>query len=133
MKYGFLVPLGMVAFLTSGSGQAFAHHSVTALYLQGKSVTIKGTLKEFLWRNPHSLFKVEAPDENGELQLWVIEGAAPTQLAADGVTRTTLRANDQVIVTGRPGRASGDHRILLQSIELPSDGFKWQGNSGPAY
>ena len=133
MKYGYLVPLGMMAFLISGGGQAFAHHSVTALYLQGQTVTIKGTLKEFLWRNPHSLFKVEAPDDKGELQLWVIEGAAPTQLAADGVTRTTLRANDQVIVTGRPGRASGDHRILLQSIERPSDGFKWQGNSGPAY
>ncbi len=130
MKFGFLGPLGIAASLTIGSGVAFAHHSVTALYLQDESVTIKGTLKEFLWRNPHSLFKVEAPDDKGELQIWVIEGAAPTQLAADGVTRTTLRANDQVIVTGRPGRASGEHRILLQRIERPSDGFKWQGNSG---
>ena len=26
---------------------------------------------------------------------------------------------------------SGEHRILLQRIERPSDGFKWQGNSGP--
>ena len=130
VTYRYLVPLGIVAFLISGSGQAVAHHSVTALYLQDKTVTVKGTLKEFLWRNPHSLFKVEAPDENGELQLWVIEGAAPGQLTADGVTRTTLRPNDQVIVTGRPGRASGDHRILLQRIERPSDGFRWQGNSG---
>lgn len=130
MKYGFLGPLGFAAILASGGGQALAHHSVTALYLQDKTVTIKGTLKEFLWRNPHSLFKVEAPDDSGQLQEWVIEGAAPTQLAADGVTRTTLRPNDQVIVTGRPGRASGEHRILLQRIERPSDGFKWQGNSG---
>jgi hypothetical protein len=130
MKYGVLGPLGIAAFLTIGSGLAFAHHSVTALYLQDQTVTIKGTLKEFLWRNPHSLFKVEAPDETGALRLWVVEGAAPTQLAADGVTRTTLRPNDLVIVTGRPGRASGEHRILLQRIERPSDGFKWQGNSG---
>jgi len=130
MKYGVLGSLGFAAFLICGGEQILAHHSVTALYLQDKTVTIKGTLKEFLWRNPHSLFKVEAPDESGQLQEWVVEGAAPTQLAADGVTRTTLRPNDQVIVTGRPGRASGEHRILLQRIERPSDGFKWQGNSG---
>jgi hypothetical protein len=130
MRFAFLAPLGIAAFLISGSSQLFAHHSVTALYAPGKTVTIKGALKEFLWRNPHSLFKVEAPDENGELQIWVVEGAAPTQLAADGVTSTTLHVNDQVVITGRPGRASGDHRILLQRIERPSDGFKWEGNSG---
>lgn len=130
MKHRLLVPLGIVAFLGSDSGQAFAHHSISALYVQDKSVTIKGTLQEFLWRNPHSLFKVEAPDEKGELHVWVIEGAAPGQLASDGITRTTLRPNDQVIVTGRPGRgAGGEYRLLLQRIERPSDGFKWQGNS----
>ena len=130
MKYGQLVLLGIVAFLTSGSGQAFAHHSISAMYMQDQSVTIKGTLREFLWRNPHSLFKVEAPDENGVLHVWVIEGAAPTQLSSDGLTRTTLKPNDQVIVTGRPGRGvAGEYRMLLQRIERPSDGFKWQGNS----
>lgn len=129
MRFAFLVPLGAAVLLIAGGSQAFAHHSVTALYAPDKTVTIKGTLKEFLWRNPHSLFKVEAADENGELQLWVVEGAAPAQLAADGVSKTTLRVNDQVVITGRPGRASGDHRILLQRIERPSDGFKWQGNS----
>jgi len=130
MKYRVLVPLGLVACLTSGIGQAFAHHSISAMYIQDKSVTIKGTLREFLWRNPHSLFKVEVAEENGESHVWVIEGAAPTQLQSDGMTRTTLRPNDQVIVTGRPGRGvAGDHRLLLQRIERPSDGFTWQGNS----
>ena len=86
MKCRYFGAVCIAAFLTSSGGLAWAHHSVTALYLQDKTVTIKGTLKEFLWRNPHSLFKVEAPDDTGELQVWVIEGAAPTQLAADGVT-----------------------------------------------
>lgn len=130
MKHGRLVLLGIVAFLTSGSGQAFAHHSISAMYMQDQSVTIKGTLREFLWRNPHSLFKVEAPDDKGVLHVWVIEGAAPTQLQSDGMTRTTLKPNDLVIVSGRPGRGTaGEYRMLLQRIERPSDGFKWQGNS----
>ena len=70
-------------------GLAFAHHSATATYILGKSVKIEGTLKELIWRNPHSFIKVEAPDEKGEMQIWVIEGAAPGQLAEQGLTTNT--------------------------------------------
>jgi hydrogenase maturation factor len=74
--------------------------------------------------------KVEARDEKGELQTWVIEGAAPAQLAESGLTTTTLRPGDHVIVSGQPGRIAEDHRLLLETIERPSDGFKWQGPAG---
>ena len=109
------------------SSPALAHHSATATYLHGQVVKIEGTLKEFIWRNPHSFMKVEATDAKGEKQIWVIEGAAPQQLTEGGLTASTLRAGDRVIVTGYPGRVAEDHRLLLQVIERPSDGFKYQG------
>lgn len=108
-------------------GPAFAHHSATATYVHGQVVKIDGTLKEFIWRNPHSFMKVEATDDKGEKQMWVIEGAAPQQLTEGGLTASTLRAGDHVIVTGYPGRIAEDHRLLLQVIERPSDGFKYHG------
>jgi len=116
-----------VALLTFGGALTFAHHSVVATYIVGKSVRIDGTLKEFLWRNPHSFMRVEAPDEKGEKHLWIIEGAAPAQLTESGLTATTLRPGDHVIVTGLPGRIAEDHKLLLHTIERPSDGFKWVG------
>jgi len=125
MKHRLLVLLSILAFLALASGPVFAHHSASSVYLEAKSVKIEGTLKEFIWRNPHSFIKVEAPDEKGETQLYVIEGAAPTQLSESGITRTTLRPGDHVIVTGKPGRIVEDHRMLLDSIERPSDGWKW--------
>jgi hypothetical protein len=130
-KYKWLafVSLGALALLTMPGG-IFAHHSASATYIHGKSVKIDGTLKEFIWRNPHSFMKVEARDEKGELQTWVIEGAAPAQLAESGLTTTTLRPGDHVIVSGQPGRIAEDHRLLLETIERPSDGFKWQGPAG---
>lgn len=106
---------------------ALAHHSATATYLHGQVVKIEGTLKEFIWRNPHSFMKVEATDAKGEKQIWTIEGAAPQQLTEGGLTASTLRAGDKVIVTGYPGRIADDHRLLLQVLERPSDGFKYQG------
>jgi hypothetical protein len=129
MKRIVLTVLGMAILLTFGGSAAFGHHAATATYVHGKSITVEGTLKEFVWRNPHSFMKVEAPDDKGMTQLWLIEGAAPTQLAEGGVTKNSLRPGDHVIVTGTPGRVADDHRMLLEKIERPSDGFKWQGKS----
>src|SRR5216684_7128765 len=126
MKHRLLILLSVVTFLTLGSGQTFAHHSFTSVYMHGKSQKIEGTVKEFIWRNPHSFMKVEAPDEKGEMQIWVIEGAAPAQLAESGMTTNTLRPGNHVIVTGQPGRIAEDHRLLLHTVERPSYGFKWQ-------
>ena len=129
MKYGrlVLISLNTVTALMLGVGLALAHHSATATYIVGKSVRIEGTLKELIWRNPHSYIKVEAPDDKGEMQIWVIEGAAPGQLAEQGLTSNRLRPGDRVIVTGIPGRIAEDHRLLLETVERPSDGFKWRG------
>jgi hypothetical protein len=129
MKPGFLVICVAIAFilLPVAAGPALAHHSATATYIHGQVVKIEGTLKEFIWRNPHSFMKVEATDAKGEKQIWVIEGAAPQQLTEGGLTASTLRAGDRVIVTGYPGRIAEDHRLLLQVLERPSDGFKYQG------
>jgi hypothetical protein len=129
MKRTVFTLLGVAILLTLGASRAFAHHAAFATYVRGKTVTIEGTLKEFVWRNPHSFIKVEAPDDKGVTQIWLIEGAAPTQLAEGGVTRNSLHPGDHVIVTGLPGRVAEDHRMLLEKLERPSDGFKWQGRS----
>jgi len=121
--------LGVAFLLTFGSRQVFAHHAASATYVHGKSVTIDGTLREFAWRNPHSFMKVEVKDDKGETQLWLIEGAAPNVLAQGGMSSTSLRPGDHVVVTGQPGRVEDDHRMLLEKIERPSDGFKWEGRS----
>ncbi len=134
MRYRVLTFLGLMAFLALASSPIFAHHSMTAVYDISKTTKIEGTLKEFLWRNPHSFIKVEAPDDKGQMQLWVIEGAAPTQLSESGLSKSTLRPGDHVIITGKPGRVEEDHRMLLSGIERPSDGWKWtpRNIAGPA-
>lgn len=134
MRYRVLIFSGLMAFLALASSPIFAHHSMTAVYDISKTTKIEGTLKEFLWRNPHSFIKVEAPDDKGQMQLWVIEGAAPTQLSESGLSKSTLRPGDHVIITGKPGRVEEDHRMLLSGIERPSDGWKWTARNiaGPA-
>lgn len=105
----------------------YAHHSFAATYFEDQTVTIQGKLVQFLYRNPHSFVHVEAPDDKGVMQTWAVEWGAGGQLSRDGVTRESLKPGDDVIIKGNPGRNPDDHRIRMQSITRPSDGWSWKG------
>jgi len=129
MKYKLLVlPIAMAAILgLFGGGSAFAHHSFAATYFVDKTITIEGTLREFMFRNPHSFVKVDALDEKGDMVTWSVEWGGGAQLAAAGITRDSLRPGDHVIISGNPGRDPEEHRIRMQSIKRPTDQFEWKG------
>ena len=106
----------------------FAHHSFAATYFEDQTITIKGKLVQFLYRNPHSFVHVEAPDDKGVVQTWAVEWGAGGQLGRQGVTRETLKPGDHVIVVGNPGRNPEDHRLRMVNITRPADGWKWGGS-----
>lgn len=109
---------------------AQAHHSFPATYKLDETITIEGTVKSFLFRNPHSFLHVEAPDKDGKMVVWSVEWAGGGALASQGVSAITLKVNDKVIVKGNPAREESSHRIHVQSVERPSDGWKWAGTFG---
>jgi hypothetical protein len=117
----------MIAAASILVGRASAHHSFAATYLVDKDQKIEGKLVEFMYRNPHSFVKVEAPDDKGEMVTWAVEWGGGAQLSRDGVSRDTLKPGDHVVITGNPGRDPEDHRIRMHSITRPSDGWKWSG------
>jgi hypothetical protein len=125
MKWKLLLVLMAAAFACSG--RAYAHHSFAATYYVDQVITVKGTVTEFLFRNPHSFLKVLAPDDKGQMQTWAIEWAGGVQLSQANVARDTLKPGDQVVVTGNPGRTPSEHRIRIKSISRSTDGFKWEG------
>src|SRR3984957_15960084 len=125
-----------LALIGAGAGMlmtgipASAHHSFAGTYLEdAPPVKIEGTLKEFLLRNPHSFVQVEddkLKDADGKPVRWSIEWGAAGQLAQQGVSGTSLKVGDHVVIQGSPGRNPADHRLRMRSIES-SNGFK---NSG---
>jgi uncharacterized protein DUF6152 len=127
MKRILFILLAVAAASATG-GRAYAHHSFAATYFVDQEITVEGTLTQFMYRNPHSFVKIEAPDpKGGEMQTWSIEWGGGAQLSQAHVTRDTLRPGDHVIVTGNPGRDPAEHRIRLHKIVRPSDGWKWEG------
>ncbi len=100
--------------------QAWAHHSFASTYFPDKTVTLEGRVVEFLFRNPHSVVLMDAGGVT-----WAGDWSSAGQLSRQGMDKDTLRPGDHVIVTGNPSRNAADHRLRMQTIARPSDGWKW--------
>jgi hypothetical protein len=127
MKRAFLATAILGAVGLAAVAPVSAHHSFAATYFEDQTQKVEGDLVQFQFRNPHSYVHLEAPDENGAMQRWTIEWGSGMQLSTQGLTATTLKVGDHVIVVGSPGRDPEDHRMRMKSIERPKDGFKWNG------
>ena len=123
MKRTLAVFIMMVVVILAG--QAYAHHSFTAIYFEEKTQKIEGTLVQFLYRSPHSFLYVDAPDEKGVVRRWVMEWSSSGHLGHQRVNRDTLKTGDHVIIVGNPGRNTEDHRLRMLNITRPKDGWKW--------
>lgn len=106
----------------------FAHHGSAVSYDQDKAVKVKGTVTEFLWRNPHSALFIEAKDASGTTVTYSVEMGSPAALSKIGYTRNTLKAGDQVELEMHPSftnPGSGEaisRGVKVNGKELPSGG-----------
>jgi Family of unknown function (DUF6152) len=112
------------------SGPVLAHHSFSAVYDVSDTIEVEGKIVQFLFRNPHSVLHVLAPDESGTMTRWAVEWQGATQLGAGGISAQFLRPGDPVIVTGNPGRNPAEHRIRMLTIKRTTDGFGWGTRPG---
>jgi hypothetical protein len=118
IRLGIWVATGLcAAVLLLFSTPAYVHHS-GAMFDLTREVTIKGTVTEFNWTNPHTSFKVSVPNPDGTQSIWGVEMNSPNNLVRAGWKRTTIKPGDKVTVKVRPLRdgAPGGQYI---SIILP--------------
>jgi hypothetical protein len=80
---------------------ASAHHG-TAAYQEDKQVTVRGTVMGFEFTNPHTLLFLDVKQSDGTIAKWQGEMTSPNHLVRAGWTKNTLRAGDQVTITGLP-------------------------------
>lgn len=116
------------ALLLAVAGRAVAHHSFAATYQADDRIEIQGTVRELVWRNPHSFLRIDVTDEDGNTRTWSLEWTSANRLAGTNLTQTTLRPLDVVIATGSPARNPGSARMLLRQLKRPSDGWEWIGD-----
>ncbi len=105
MKAAFA--LGALSVALAGAAPAFAHHSF-AMFEREKTVTLKGTVKQFQWINPHSWIVVTVQGDDGKTDDWAIEGGSPLALSKNGWSRDTFTPGDHITIVAKPLK-NGDH------------------------
>ena len=91
--------LRSISFLVVGllavSVSLFAHHG-NAAYDTTKTITVKGTVTDYVWANPHVFVKVDVKDEGGNLVHWIVEAQNPVSMTQIGWSKNTFKTGDEV-------------------------------------
>lgn len=114
-----MVVLGAVAAVACRP--ALAHHGGAA-YDVSKTVTIKGTVKQWVWSNPHCLLFVDATEDGGQAVHWILETQNPLSMANLGWANDSFKPGDHITLTATPAK-NGRPIGLIVDVVL-ADGHK---------
>jgi hypothetical protein len=92
-----------------------AHHG-TAAYDLDKMVTMKATIADFLWMNPHCEIVFDAKNAKGGVERWALETHPPTMMVGRGWTRKSLSAGEMVTITFHPAKNGAKTGILMRVV-----------------
>ncbi len=104
----------------------FAHHGTSA-YDTTKLTTVKGTVTDFQFNNPHVMISVETKDEKGKVEIWICEANSPNVLTRHGWDRDIIKKGDQITIIGNRPK-NGAKTLRLQKVVL-SNGQELDPNS----
>lgn len=97
--------LVLMVFSFVGVAPLFAHHG-NAAFDATKTLTIKGTVTDWVWANPHCWLKFDAKDENGNVVHWTAETSNPPDMVNRGWAKSSFKPGDEVTITLQPVKNS---------------------------
>ena len=80
---------------------ASAHHSFSMFDAQ-KTVTMKVSVTELEWVNPHAWLRVMIPDQAGTPRIWALEMGPPARQLRRGWKPDSVKAGDVITVNYHP-------------------------------
>lgn len=96
----------------------FAHHGNAAY--DKKTVTMKGTVTEWKWTNPHSILMFDVKDDKGNTVHWIGEWNAPSTLINFGITPKSFKVGDKITITLRGLAKTGAPVGRIESVVTPN-------------
>src|SRR6266851_1808084 len=100
----FIGAVGLLLF----SGPVLAHHG-RSNYDVTDSATVKGTVTEFEWVNPHALIHLDVADGTGKVEKWIAETNSPNTLSRQGWNRNTVKTGDQITLFGNRVKSGANY------------------------
>ena len=110
----------------------FAHHGTGVAYQVDKWITLKGTVTEWIWSNPHCGILFDVTDDQGNVVHWGAELGNPHMLSTAGFNKDLLKPGDKVTITGHPSRSEAPrlefvNMVLADRHVMTTKGVKGNG------
>jgi Family of unknown function (DUF6152) len=109
------IPAFIVLALISAVTPLAAHHSWPVSF--DHLVTVKGTVTEFVWANPHPMMTLEVQTGDGRTEKWQAGGPAINRLESNGWTKTTVKVGDTITGIGYQ-YSDGQKIVRLERVVL---------------
>jgi hypothetical protein len=108
------VLFGVLALMASMA--ATAHHSFAVFFDNEQGiVTVRGTVTEFSFRNPHGVIRLNVKDQSGAVVEWKAETNSPSILERRGWKKDSLKAGDEIILEGWQAR-DGSRYMRMRKV-----------------
>jgi hypothetical protein len=130
MKSNLFIFLVVAAAIVIFPFTMFAHHGSSS-YDASKSVTVKGTVTEFAFINPHSAIYLDVKDDKGNVEKWLVEADSPNNLARAHWNKVSLKPGDEISVVGN--RAKDGSKVMRLQKVVFSNGQELKPREGDEY
>jgi Family of unknown function (DUF6152) len=109
----------IVAAATLLLGASLQAHHGNAAYDDKNPITIKGTVTEFEWTNPHAQIYLDVKNDKGTVVHWSVETYSPGKLVRAGWSKDVVKPGDQVSINLIPAK-NGAPVGFLHKMILPN-------------
>ena len=93
-----------------------AHHGRGQTFDMKKQITLKGTVSQVKWQNPHVLIFIDVKDDAGMIVTWGFENSNVHTLASQGYNRNTLKVGQPVTAILNPAANGAPLGIIVKVI-----------------
>ena len=128
-RHHWLELILVVAAGSAAGTQVAAHHAFGAEFDPNRPLVLRGPVVKVEWVNPHAWIHMEHTTQEGDKEVWMVEGGTPNTLLRRGLNKRSLTPGTVIVVDGyqskdRSKRANGRDVTL-------ADGRKvFMGSSG---
>jgi hypothetical protein len=106
----------LLAVLVMMAPPLAAHHGRGATFDMKKQLTLKGTVSQVKWQNPHVLIFIDVKDDTGKVVTWGFENSNVHTLANQGYNRNTLKIGQPVTAVLNPAANGAPLGIIVKVI-----------------
>jgi hypothetical protein len=133
MRKTLIMFVAMAFSLLIVSVPLVAHHGTANFENDpAKRITVKGTVVEWVWSNPHCFLQFDAKGGDGQVVRWVVETSNPPDMVNRGWSIRTFKAGDQVTVTIRPVKSGKPVGSVVQVVLADGRVLSAVGGEPPA-